>query len=192
MPKNNKLGCSYATQQKLAVALKELMEHESFEKLSVSDITAKCGLHRQTFYYHFNDKYELLDWVVYEELINPFIADFRLDNAYEKIFDLFSTISSEKKFYQNSLKINTEELSRYITKIAYDYVKPLIKSIKLQGSIVGDDDSDETMAAEFLSYGISGVIICWIQGGMKDSPEIMTKRTQKIINGTKALFGVMN
>ena len=39
MPKNNKLGCSYSTQLKLANSLKELMSTQSLEKLSVSDIT---------------------------------------------------------------------------------------------------------------------------------------------------------
>ena len=51
MPKNNKLGCSYSTQLKLAKSLKDLMSNQPFEKLSVSDITNNCDLHRQTFYY---------------------------------------------------------------------------------------------------------------------------------------------
>ena len=83
MPKNNKLGCSYSTQLKLAKSLKELMANQPFEKLSVSDITNNCSLHRQTFYYHFEDKYELLDWIVYKELMEPLIDGFSFDNMYE-------------------------------------------------------------------------------------------------------------
>ena len=64
MPKNNKLGCSYSTQLKLAKSLKELMANQPFEKLSVSDITNNCSLHRQTFYYHFADTYALMDWTL--------------------------------------------------------------------------------------------------------------------------------
>ena len=64
MPKNNKLGCSYSTQLKLAKSLKELMANQPFEKLSVSDITNNCSLHRQTFYYHFADIYALMDWTL--------------------------------------------------------------------------------------------------------------------------------
>lgn len=186
MPKNTKLGCSYATQNKLALSLKELMEKELFEKLSVSDITSNCGFHRQTFYYHFEDKYELLDWIIQEELINPFIEDFKFENIYVKLYNLFSTMNSEKKFYQNSLKINTEELSRYISKIANENVVPLIRSIKLDNDIKSDD-ANELIVSEFLSYGITGVIICWVQRGMKDSPEVMTKRIERIITEAKKL-----
>lgn len=92
MPKNNKLGCSYSTQLKLAKSLKELMANQPFEKLSVSDITNNCSLHRQTFYYHFEDKYELLDWIVYKELMEPLIDGFSFDNMYEHFMRLFTTM----------------------------------------------------------------------------------------------------
>ncbi len=188
MPKNNKLGCSYATQQKLAKSLKELMENESFEKLSVSDITSNCNLHRQTFYYHFEDKYELLDWIVYEELILPIITEFKIDNIYEKFYNIFETMSRERKFYQNSLKINTEELSRYISKIAHEYVRPLVKSVKAENLIKFSDENNDSIFSEFLCYGISGVIISWVQRGMKESPQEMTMCIKSVISGVKILI----
>ncbi|HDR8383991.1 TPA: TetR family transcriptional regulator, partial [Bacillus cereus] len=44
----------------IANSLKYLMETESFHKISVSDIMLHCQMRRQTFYYHFKDKFELL------------------------------------------------------------------------------------------------------------------------------------
>lgn len=187
MPKNNKLSCSYATQQKLAASLKELMESEQFEKLSVSDITSNCNLHRQTFYYHFDDKYELLDWIIFEELINPFVENFKIEMLYNKFYELFSTMSREKKFYQNSLRINTYELSHYISRISDDYIFPLVKNIRNEAEIKTCDETNGVVFSQFLSYGITGVVICWVQHGMKDSPEIMTKRIENIINNLKKL-----
>ncbi len=49
------------TKKAIAEGLKELCHHKDFNKISVRDITEQCGLNRQTFYYHFQDKYELLD-----------------------------------------------------------------------------------------------------------------------------------
>ena len=43
------------------------METESFHKISVSDIMLHCQMRRQTFYYHFKDKFELLSWIYREE-----------------------------------------------------------------------------------------------------------------------------
>ena len=58
---------SLITKKAIAQCLKNLAAEKSFLKISIGDITAACGLNRQTFYYHFQDKYELLDWIYYEE-----------------------------------------------------------------------------------------------------------------------------
>lgn len=186
MPKNNKLGCSYSTQLKLASSLKELMETQSFEKLSVSDITNHCGLHRQTFYYHFDDKYELLDWLVYKELIEPLVEGFTFDNMYERIFTLFTTMSNEKKFYLNALRIDVDDMSRYISKLAYEQFLLVISSVE-KNTGVKTDSQENAMFAEFLGYGMVGVVFGWAQRGMKDSPEVMTKRLERIVNNLKQI-----
>ena len=184
MPKNNKLGCSYSTQLKLANSLKELMTTQSFDKLSVSDITNHCSLHRQTFYYHFDDKYELLDWIVYKELIEPLVDGFTFDNMYDRFMKLFTTMVDEKKFYLNALKIDVDDMSRYISRLAYDQFMIVIDCIEKNTGVKSDRD-ENVMFAEFLGYGFVGLVFGWAQRGMKDSPEVMTKRLERIINNLK-------
>ena len=46
---------SLITKRALAKTLKELCQYRNFEKISINDLTNKCGLNRQTFYYHFQD-----------------------------------------------------------------------------------------------------------------------------------------
>ena len=48
-------------------SFKQLMRKKSFDKISISDITNNCYLNRQTFYYHFQDKYELMNYIYYNE-----------------------------------------------------------------------------------------------------------------------------
>ena len=43
------------TKRALCTALKELMEEEPFQKISVADICARCDMNRKSFYYHFRD-----------------------------------------------------------------------------------------------------------------------------------------
>lgn len=54
---------SNITKRALAAALKELMEKMPFSKISVSDICGKCNMNRKSFYYHFRDKYDLVNWI---------------------------------------------------------------------------------------------------------------------------------
>ena len=60
---------SITTKNAIAAGFRTLMEKKSFEKITISDITDECGLNRQTFYYHFKDKYDLLNWIFYNEII---------------------------------------------------------------------------------------------------------------------------
>lgn len=52
------------TRRQLTQALVELMEERPFQELSVTDICRRAMVHRTTFYAHFNDKQELLHYLM--------------------------------------------------------------------------------------------------------------------------------
>ena len=61
---------SSITKRALSASLKELMQEKPFEKISVADICQKCDMNRQSFYYHFKDKYDLVNWIFDTEFID--------------------------------------------------------------------------------------------------------------------------
>lgn len=60
---------SLTTERALANSLKDLMVTRSINKITVKEVTDKCGITRRTFYNHFNDIYELLGWLYEHEII---------------------------------------------------------------------------------------------------------------------------
>lgn len=50
---------------KLANAMKECMFSSPVEKITVKEICDTCGVTRQTFYRNFQDKYDLINWDLY-------------------------------------------------------------------------------------------------------------------------------
>lgn len=64
---------SMRTKKALADSLRKIMTHKSFSKITVSEIIADCGVNRKTFYYHFEDIYALLHWMLEQESIVSFI-----------------------------------------------------------------------------------------------------------------------
>ncbi|MBE6740901.1 MAG: dihydroxyacetone kinase transcriptional activator DhaS [Ruminococcaceae bacterium] len=167
--------CAIKTKKKLAGALKELMQTTTFDKITVSDITEKCNVHRQTFYYHFQDRYELLDWIFAKELIEPFTDNINSDNLQEKVYNLFETMAENKKFYQHALQTNSDDLIRYISKIASEQYLVIFKNVSKESGINSDDEADELMA-EFFGYGICGIVMSWALRGMKEPPKAMTDK----------------
>ncbi len=184
MSENSRLSCSEETQINMANALKMLMQAKPFSKISVTDITNACNIHRQTFYYHFSDKYELLEWIVFHELIEPVINEFSLDNMYQRIEELFSIMADQPKFYQSALRISVDDLSRYIGNVAVEKISAVLTAIEKDNGIDSDKSSHETMC-ELLGYGICGIIITWAQHGMKDSPKAMTEKIKTIVDSCK-------
>jgi len=63
------LADSNITKRALANALKELMVEMPFEKINVADISGRCDMNRKSFYYHFKDKYDLVNWIFDTEFI---------------------------------------------------------------------------------------------------------------------------
>lgn len=182
----NNLSCSELTKRKIASSLKELMTNNTFEKITVSDITNNCNIHRQTFYYHFQDRYELLDWLLYNEIVEPLITDFNVDNMFEKIEATFEAMYRSKKFYQNALKMNSSDLSNYISKAATEEFSNVVAEIGQENGYETDHEKSVIMA-EFFGYGLSGVVINWATRGMKEPPSEMIKKIEGLVNACKII-----
>lgn len=96
---------SNTTKRALATALKNVMAEKAFEKISITDICEKCDMNRKSFYYHFKDKYDLVNWIFDTE----FIAIASKKN-YKDIWDLVADICDffyeNREFYRKALRIN--------------------------------------------------------------------------------------
>ena len=60
---------SIITKKALASSLKELLDVMPFEKITIADICDSCGMNRKSFYYHFRDKYDLVNWIFDTEFL---------------------------------------------------------------------------------------------------------------------------
>ena len=63
------MAYSNITKTMMADAMKELMSEKPFAKISVGDICERCGMNRKSFYYHFKDKYDLVNWIFQTEFL---------------------------------------------------------------------------------------------------------------------------
>ena len=74
---------SLNTKKTLAESLKRIMKNKTFSKITVSEIIADCGVNRKTFYYHFEDIYDLLKWIFENEAVEV-VKHFNLAVDYEE------------------------------------------------------------------------------------------------------------
>ena len=95
---------SNITKRALAAALKELMASVPFSKITVADICEKCDMNRKSFYYHFRDKYDLVNWIYDTE----FIAVARkkvYESTWTRLVDICQYFYQNREFYRKALMI---------------------------------------------------------------------------------------
>ncbi|WP_227872281.1 TetR/AcrR family transcriptional regulator [Paenibacillus albus] len=62
------------TRRLIMDAFSKIIHRKDFKDVTVKDITTEATINRATFYYHFLDKYELLEKVLQEDMMGHVIA----------------------------------------------------------------------------------------------------------------------
>lgn len=175
---------SLITKRAIAEALKQVCREKPFDKISISDITAVCGLNRQTFYYHFQDKYELLSWIYYNENFARIADDITLENWDQKIFELLQNMRSEKTFYINTMKEQEHTFESYLFEMAKALFSEAIFKLDEKGKLT---EEERDFDAEFYAYGICGIIIDWVRKGMRLEPKLVAQRLKSLARATERI-----
>ena len=86
----------------LAESFKELTLKQPIEKITIKEITDKAGVIRPTFYNHFQDKYELLEWIIMSQIIEPIGPLLQNGMGHEALGLMFTSIEKERDFYSKA------------------------------------------------------------------------------------------
>jgi probable dihydroxyacetone kinase regulator len=183
-----KMTSSIISKKIIANSLKKLMETESFHKISVSDIMLDCQMRRQTFYYHFKDKFELLGWI-YKEETKENIIDFLEYEKWENIFDLlFDYFHQNERFYRNAFKvIEQNSFNQYLFEHTKNLYIKIIDELLIGCKLVISEVRKNTLAS-FYSHGFVGTIKDWIENNCIEEPSIMSSMIKNMINNQLLLL----
>lgn len=108
---------SNITKRALAAALKELMQEKPFPKISIGDICEKCEMNRNSFYYHFKDKYDLVNWIYYTEFVTV-IQKKENCTGWELLEAFCAYFYENRSFYSKTLRVEGQNsFAEYLTDI---------------------------------------------------------------------------
>lgn len=176
---------SNITKRALAVSLKELMDEMPFDKISVAQICEKCDMHRKSFYYHFKDKYDLLNWIFDTEIISVIQSgstSLDYDAHFAFIQDCLTYFYKNKQFYRKAFQVRGQNsfLDHF-----QEYIRPLIRSrleFVLDGTHVDDFDIDFFVDVTLCVMGR------WLMNGADMPPEQVVAKLKRLIeHGIAAL-----
>lgn len=168
MPKTSR------TKLLLAQSLQQLMLTMPLEKISVNDIVEKAGVGRNTFYYHFADKYDLVTWY-FQTGVTPFLFEHTKYGSWQDILlGLEAYFRQNKVFYQNALAYTGQNsLLEYI----YDFMQKYYQQRLFECRPEMNSDAREFLS-QFLAGAGMGVLIPWVRGGMAQE---LSRQTQYLL-----------
>lgn len=151
---------SNITKKALADALKALMETTPFEKISVTEISEKCGMNRKSFYYHFKDKYDLINWI-FDVETRDLVSAINQEETYIGRMEFLEKICvylyTNRDFYRRALKIEGQNsLSDHI----WEYTRPILEE-RFKKLFPGDDIDE--FYVEFFSDACRCAMERWLK-----------------------------
>ncbi len=170
---------SQITKRVLANSLKDLMQTTPLAKISVGDIAEHCGVGRKTFYYHFKDKYDLVNYIYSTETID-YMANFTdLKLWTDGLKELCLYVRENKKFYINALSTpGQNSFQEYLTEVIHELI--LSVAYEIHGSSI-QNRAKLNFVTNFYTFAFVGLILHWAQHGMKDNPEEYIDSIREIV-----------
>ena len=146
-------GNDMANTTKLALeaSLKELLRTKPIDRITINDLTEHCGISRMTFYYHFKDIYDLVEWACVEDGKRALQGKKTYDTWLEGIAQIFEAVLENKPFIMNVYHaVAHEKVEQYLYKLTYELIVNVVEE-------------------KFYKYGFVGIMLDWIDKGMQEN-----------------------
>ena len=180
---------TYNTKKMLADSLKRAMKQKSFSKITVSEIIQDCGVNRKTFYYHFEDIYDLLKWIFENEAVEV-IKHFDLAVDYEEAI-LFVMDYIEKNDYIINCaydSIGRDEMKRFFYADFIEMISDVISNGEKEAGKCLDKDY-KNFLCNFYTEALAGMLIDWIKNRDERSQKQVIDYLSKTLKGS--IMGIL-
>ncbi len=167
------------TKVALASALRQMMMIKPIDKITVKDIVEICGVNRQTFYYHFDDVDDLMEWVFEDDAERVLPKEVVYDRWLEDVMTFMDYLESNSVFTLNVYNSNSR---LYMLRYLKEKMKTCIRSFAVivsEGMSITQRDFD--FVVEFYADCAIGFIAHWMDYGMTLPKEVTRERILRVM-----------
>lgn len=172
---------SQTTKRALEASLKKLLLQKPLNKITINDITEDCGVNRMTFYYHFKDIYDLVEWIFVEDAEKTIAGRKSYDTWNEALYDILCQIQDNKALVLNVYRsMSREQVEQYLYKlldpVLRDFAERESKDMTIQ-------EADMQFVIDFYKYALVGFTLEWVRKDMKADPAVLADRVSTLLRG---------
>ena len=173
---------SQVTKRALEQSLKNLLLKKPLTKITVGDIADDCGINRMTFYYHFKDIYDLVEWSCLEDAKRALNEKKDYDTWQQGLLQIFEAVQENKPFILNVYRcVHREQVEKYLQPLVDQLLLDVINE-ESAGMTVRSEDKQ--FIAQIYSYIFIGLMLDWIKDDMREDPRLIVERLTRLIKGS--------
>ena len=172
---------SQVTKRALEQSLKNLLLKKPLSKITISDLTEDCGMNRMTFYYHFKDIYDLVEWSCLTDAKRALDEKKTYDTWQQGFLQILEAVQANKPFIMNVYhSVSREQIETYLFHLTHDLLYGVVQE-KAKGT--GISEADQSFIADFYKYSFTGVMLDWIKDGMKVDYHMIAEKMHRTMEG---------
>ena len=141
----------------IAEAFMTLSKTKDVDKITVTDLVKACHISRQTFYYHFQDILEVIEWSV-QQVFQEILARRMDTDAPEDTLRTFIESSSEADVLLKKLlhSQRREQIETIFVNAVRSYLQEVLNRQELKSDL---PLADAKIMLDFCTYGIVGLLL---------------------------------
>ena len=143
----------------------QLLEQKPFSKITVKDIVDICQLNRNTFYYHFHDIPELLEFIVKRDADSIIQTHHDFNSPMDCLTRLLESCAGRRKAILHIYRsVHREAFLNELDRIAYYVVTQYINTVTANLTLPPED---RELFIRFYKCTITGIFLDWLNAGME-------------------------
>ena len=175
---------SQITKRALEASLKKLLLQKPLDKITIRDITDDCGINRMTFYYHFKDIYDLIEWSLVEDADRVIAGNRTLTTWQQGLLRIFEAVRDNRALILNIYRsVSHEQVELYLYRLTYDLMLGVVEE---QAAGMSVRPEDKRFIADFYKYALVGLVLDWVRQGMREDPHQLVDRLSQLVSGNIA------
>lgn len=164
----------------MANALKTAMKTKKLSKITVNELVCACNINRKTFYYHFQDIYDLLKWMLEQEAIDV-VKNFDLIINTEEAVRFVMDYAEKNDYIINGAfdSMGYEEIKRFFHNDLFSVIYGAIGNGEASLCVTLDPQFKQFLA-EFYTEASAGMLIEWTKNRFSQDKETVIQNIVSI------------
>ena len=160
----------------LAESFRALASTKSVDDITIQEICDHAGKSRMTFYYHFKDISELMDWT-FNDKAQKIMSKHTGPNSWQDaIAELVAYVYDDRPLMMSVYNsVSYDAMEKSLNDIISAIIKEVLTNEHLDTLI---NSQESKFLITLFTHGLTGLCMDWVRDGLKEDPKIITKQLE--------------